>query len=119
VLLAGGFSNNVIPNVTMASTDLYNPGTNTFAASGSLATAKLGHAAVLLTSGKVLVAGGGSLASAELFDPSSKLWTAAVSMANARSYFTAALLDSGAVLVAGGQAPTVPGTLMTSAEVYW
>ena len=119
VLLAGGFSNNVIPNVTMASTDLYNPGTNIFAASGSLASARLGHAAVLLTSGKVLVAGGGTLASAELFDPSSNLWTAAASMANARSYFAAALLDSGAVLVAGGQAPTVPGTLMTSAEIYW
>jgi N-acetylneuraminic acid mutarotase len=115
VLAAGGFLN----NGSLATADLYNPSTNTWSLVGSMSTGRLGHTATLLPNGSVLVAGGGNLASAEIFNPSSNLWTAAASMANARSYFTAALLDSGTVLVAGGQAPTVPGTLMTSAEIYW
>ena len=118
VLAAGGFLN----SGSLATADLYNPSTNTWSFVGSMSTGRLGHTATLLPNGSVLVAGGANtsiLASAETFNPSSNLWTAAASMANARSYFTAALLGSGAVLVAGGQAPTVPGTLMTSAEIYW
>jgi hypothetical protein len=53
---------------------LCDPSTETFSATGSLATARTFHTATLLNDGTVLVAGGfnnpgGYLASAEIYDP--------------------------------------------------
>ena len=79
----------------------------------ALATGRELHTATLLSSGKVLVAGGyygGSLASAELYDPATNSWSAAGALLTARYHHTATLLSSGSVLVAGG------GT--ASAELY-
>jgi hypothetical protein len=62
----GGFG------TAFASAELYDPGTGTWTATGSLATARESHTATLLPNGKVLVVGGaggsGYLASAELYD---------------------------------------------------
>ena len=72
---------------------------------GSLATARDGHTATLLPSGKVLVAGGynGSyLRSAELYDPARGSWSSTGRLGTRRSGHTATLLPSGQVLVAGG-----------------
>lgn len=88
VLLVGGFSNAVIPNVSLASTDLYNPATNTFAASGSLTTSRYGHPAVLMPNGRALAAGGEvetagmitQTASAEIYDPATGNWASAATM---------------------------------------
>ena len=75
-------------------------------ATGSLGTARDGHTATLLPSGKVLVAGGrydrATLSSAELYDPATGTWTATGSLGTARYDHTATLLPSGKVLVAGG-----------------
>ena len=71
----------------------------------NLVTARAGHTATLLRSGKVLVAGGNNntvLNSAELYDPATGMWTATVGMLMPRSRHTATLLRSGKVLVAGG-----------------
>lgn len=79
--------------------------TNTWTAAGSLITARQGHTATLLLSGKVLVAGGYGatfLASAELYDPVTSTWSPASNLATARTSHTATLLPSGKVLVAGG-----------------
>jgi len=81
-----------------------------------MGTARYGHTATLLASGKVLVAGGylfevGYLSSAELYDPASGMWVTTGSMTTARSNHTATLLPSGEVLVAGGAAEN-------SAELY-
>src|SRR5437660_12575368 len=75
---------------------------------GNLVTARYNHTATLLSSGKVLVAGGqgssGILSSAELYDAATGGWSSTGSFAD---YFfsdttTALLLASGMVLVGGG-----------------
>jgi hypothetical protein len=68
VLVAGGFT-----DIPLASAELYDPATGTWAPTRSLAAARDWHTATLLCSGKVLVAGGlqfpgGPLMSVELFD---------------------------------------------------
>ncbi|WP_164007488.1 Kelch repeat-containing protein [Pyxidicoccus trucidator] len=110
VLVVGGFS---------ALAELYEPGTATWSAVGSLATARSSATATRLPSGKVLVTGGahgslGSLASAEVYDPETREWSATGSLATARTRHTATLLPSGKVLVVGGSDDASAGT----AEVY-
>ena len=72
----------------------------------ALQTARLNHVAVVLPSGRVLVAGGfhetlGTLASSEFYDPVGGVWSATGSLAQGRYDHTATLLASGRVLVAG------------------
>jgi hypothetical protein len=87
-------------------------------------TARSGHTATLLPSGRVLVAGGccdsqgSTLVSAELYDPASNSWAPAASMTTARAFHTATLLPSGQVLVAGGGNGSYPWTALASAEIY-
>ena len=71
-----------------------------------LNTARYFHAALSLTNGEILIAGGndgsGALDSAELYDPSSGTWSYTSSMNQARQQYTMTLLPNGRVLVAGG-----------------
>jgi hypothetical protein len=116
VLVAGGVEAGVNMTVTSGA-ELYNPATGTWAATGSMTTARTGHTATLLPNGQVLVAGGEAcvtstcayLASAELYNPATGTWTPTASMTVARYGHTATLLPNGQVLVAG------PGS---SAELY-
>jgi hypothetical protein len=67
VLVAGGQSG-------IASAELYNPGTGTWSATGSMATGRFEHTATLLPDGRVLVTGGASsagpaTATAEVYTP--------------------------------------------------
>ncbi len=88
-----------------ATTQIYDPATETWTPVGSMGSVRAGHTATLLPSGKILVAGGqgteGNLESAELFDPSTRTWTPTGSMGAKRSGHTATLLPNGKVLVAG------------------
>jgi hypothetical protein len=87
----------------------------------------------LLSSGKVLMAGGQRLAApaidpiwvlaaADLYDPITSSWTTAASMTMPRYNHTATLLPSGKVLVAGGRTGFVNGgifgTSVADAELY-
>jgi RHS repeat-associated protein len=88
-----------------------------WAPAATMSAARSEHTATLLSSGKVLVAGGiGSaiLASAELYDPAANTWSSAGSMSIARSSHRATLLSSGKVLVTGG----FGSTYLASAELY-
>src|SRR5687768_9564 len=60
-----------------------------------------GHSATLLSSGKVLVAGG-SGTSAELYDPATGTWTVTGPMNVSHFGHTATMLPNGKVLVVGG-----------------
>jgi hypothetical protein len=122
VLVAGGYNGSLDNEGEIASAELYDPVTGTWSATGSLATARFGHTATLLTSGRVLVAGGssqvgpGPFASAELYDPVTGTWSATGSLATAHVYHSATLLPSGRVLVAGGFGDS--SVYLASAELY-
>jgi len=121
VLVAGGY-NNQSTIISLASAAVYEPVTRTWAATGTMSTARAGHTATLLPNGKVLVAGGfntsgnTALASAAVYDPATGTWTATGSMPAARSGHTATLLPNGKVLIAGGSNNS--GTALASAAVY-
>jgi len=88
-----------------------------FSATGSMGTARYGHSVTLLSTGKVLIAGGfngGTLRSAELYDPATGTCTPTGSLLGARSDHTATPLPDGTVLVAGGAS----GSSLRTAELY-
>jgi Kelch motif len=111
VLVAGGFTfvgNNPVP---FSSAELYDPATGMFTLTGSMATARFGHTAILLPNGKVLIAGGtdgvsNTYSAAEVYDPTTGVFSPAGSMAVPRGQFTATLLPSGTVLTVGGSGDT-------------
>ncbi len=123
VLVVGGEAGGTTtgdPARTLASAELFDPATNTWSVVGSLATARRSHAAVLLSDGRVLVAGGvksnSFLSSAELFDPATKTWSPAGSMTTARADATAVLRPStGQVLLVGG---ATPSSALATSEAY-
>jgi hypothetical protein len=126
VLVLGGWTNSAGYSFALSSAELYDPATGTFSLTGSMAQARIAPAAVVLRSGKVLVAGGYGpsafggyvpLSSAELYDPASGTFFPAGNMLSARQGLTATLLADGShVLLAGGSDASV-GTVDT-AEVY-
>jgi uncharacterized protein YjdB len=128
-LVAGGINCPTAGSCTyLNTTELYNPGTGAFTYSGTMATARSAPA-VLLNTGKVLIAGGyhcdnsgncSSLISAEIYDPTTGNFTSAETMTVARSGHTMTVLSNGTVLVAGGETCTSAAscTALSSAEIY-
>jgi hypothetical protein len=118
VLIAGGSltASDVLIGNGLASAEIYDPGSKTFSATGSMNEPRVSHTATLLPSGKVLIAGGRAnnpdgpfpatipfgVASAEIYDPSTGLFSPTGSMIQSRATHTAMLLSNGKVLVIGG-----------------
>jgi len=118
VLIAGG-QNGAL--TSLATAELYDPGTRSFSATGSLVTARAYPAAALLPDGDVLVAGGltggvdnlKTLASAELYNPVTGAWHQTTPMNTAGYHLNATLLPDGDVLVTG-----LLNATSDTAEVY-
>src|SRR3954447_20146029 len=109
VLVVGGFTFSITDDGsdTLASAELYDPASRSWTRTGSLTTARGNHTATLLSSGKVLVAGGqdgfaNPFQSAEIYDPATGAWTPTGTMVSSHNGHTTTLLPSGQVLVAGG-----------------
>jgi hypothetical protein len=105
VLVAGGGGDqDAIP--AGASAEIYDPGSGTFTATGSMTQPRALHTATLLPSGRVLLAGGVSpnwgVTAAEVYDPKTGTFTPTGKMARARADHTAVALASGRVLILAG-----------------
>ena len=102
VLVVGGYRN-AIPGGDergpegLKTAELYDPGTGTWSATGSMSTyPRADHSATLLPDGKVLIEYG-VVQGAELYDPSTATWTAVWSP-DIGGFVTATLLADGTVL---------------------
>jgi len=105
VLVVGGrtrrFADSPDGNPT-AGVELFDPVSKRFSRAASLGTARSGHTATLLASGKVLVAGGNAGGTAEIYDAASNSWTVAAPLKYHRYDHAAVLIAGGKVLVTGG-----------------
>lgn len=114
VLVVGG-SDNRDWHGEYASTEIYDPASGAFSASGSMDTArfKLPYAVVVLDDGKVLIAGGGSFA--EVYDEARGTFSHVPgSLGDARFFASATSLPDGKVLITGGYADSGGGLPATS-----
>ncbi len=127
VLISGGNNNPStdwdIQTDFLSSAELYDRATNTFTPTGSSNNAESGSGtAIVLWTGKLLVAGGGTN-QAELYDPempgTSETWVAAGNLPAARTSHQETLLDDGRVLMTGGLPDsTGTSTPLKSAVLY-
>lgn len=86
-----------------------------------MAAARSGQTASLLSSGRVLIAGGGDpedAAKAELYDPTTGRFSPTGSMITARYGATATVLTTGLVLIVGGWSEDPNTPVLASAELY-
>jgi len=131
VLVSGGHTNSGVNSGALSASEIYNPATGAFTATGSLNVVRERHTMTLLPNGMVLVAGGlnfsgppGSVAlsSAELFDPNANsgvgAFTLIGNMNSARDEARAVLLPNGTVLIAGGFASYQTGLSSSTADIY-
>ena len=88
VLAAGGYSSAVSGSAALNSADIYSPGTRTWAATGSMGTARAAFG--MVNFGAAVLAAGGdssgsSTASCEIYNVTTRSWAATHSMTSARS----------------------------------
>jgi hypothetical protein len=123
VLIAGGSNRpSSAPNSVTSAAEIFDPSTETFSATGAMASPREFHRAALLNNGQVLVAGGDDalniLASAEIYDPTSSSFSLTANMSVSRENFVAAALSNGDVLVAGGLTAFTEGGTTDTAERF-
>jgi N-acetylneuraminic acid mutarotase len=124
VLVTGGQDESVA-GYALSSTEIYDPRSAVWTLAASMATARTGHTATLLSGGRVLVTGGNeksavgpTLSGAEIFDPHAVRSNGLSDVSKPRAQFTATRLPSGMVLVAGGIYAPPARLARSSAELY-
>jgi N-acetylneuraminic acid mutarotase len=126
VLVVGGVSSGSTsgaPATTTATTDLYDPSTNSFSPGPDLAISRGNFGITTLADGRVLIAGGVTLhgssgaptGDAEIYDPASNRWSQAGALPRVGG-LTLNLLPNGDVLAAGGSTNFNSGS--TQAEIF-
>lgn len=116
VLVTGGFTQEGFgAGHNLSDAELYSPAKGTWRPTASMATARSGQTATLLSNGWVLVASGGTT-SAEIYQPQRAIWVSPGAMGTARTNAAATLLPGGHVLVTGGDGPD--GQPLASAEEF-
>ena len=102
------------------SAELFNPERNSFENTSGLALARVGHRAVRLATGKVLILGGWAgdavTATAESYDPATERFEVIGGMLEPRDGFTATRLHNGQILITGGYSGNM--NRLSSAELY-
>jgi hypothetical protein len=119
VLVAGGITcckAGNVPEFFASSAEIYDPATDSFTDTGSMAAPRGLHAAALLADGRVLVMGGAAddelspPLTAEIYDPVTGQFSPAGSLQVPRDSHAAVTLTDGRVLVIGGeQSPGLAG----------
>ncbi|MGW0535605.1 Kelch repeat-containing protein [Streptomyces sp. NPDC003032] len=116
VLVAGGLTpRSASSQMALGSAEIYDPvGQEWTRTADPMNDVRCGHPAVLLRTGRVLVAGGmcpigrglyAGQSFCELFDPVTGRWTPTADLASVRKSHQATLLRDGTVLVTGGDSP--------------
>jgi hypothetical protein len=107
---------------TLATAELYDPATDSYTATGSMAQPRALHTATRLADGRVLLVGGGvteagqagtpdvnTLPPPEIYDPATGTFTTTAGNTTIpRIFSTATLLPDGKVLIAGGMTMALP-----------
>jgi len=104
--------------------ELFEPSSGSFKASGSMSTTRIGHRAIRLADGKVLVLGGVLSPQniheelnpqyAEMYDPATHIFASLGNLTMSRNGFTVTLLNNGEVLIVGGN---FLGSVLSTAEL--
>jgi N-acetylneuraminic acid mutarotase len=123
IIVAGGcttFDINGCAGVT-ARAEIYDPSTDKWSTTGSMAVGRGALTLTMLPNGKVLAAGGqtaagDALASSELYNPATGRWSLTGKMNVARDEHTALLLAGGNVLAVGGE--DINGISTAKTELY-
>src|SRR5690606_24725093 len=114
----------------LASTEFYNPATDSWTPGPSMSRPRAGHAAIPLPDGRILFAGGVGYttliiripqiwAQTEIYDPVSNTFSPGPSMSRPRAIFAVADLGGGRFLVAGGVSDLLGlGAPTDEAEIY-
>lgn len=117
VLITGGYGLGSLTNA-LASVEIWDPTTQSFAQVTPMHTRRARHAATLRSNGKVFVTGGHDstleTAKAEEYDPATDTWTELSVMTVGRMYHASVELPNGNILVASGCCDAAYAT----AEVY-
>lgn len=120
VLLAGGCIATGCEEGISGDALLFDPGQGRFIATGNLQTPRVGHRAVPMRDGSILLFGGwtadGATASIERYDPAKARFSTVGNMLQARDGFSATPLLDGTILIAGGYAAGMQRT--ANAEVF-
>ncbi len=107
VLVAGGWALTSNSDKSLATAEIYDPATDTWTATGSMATGRARGNIAALPDGRVLVVDGVDtayhvMATSELWDPASGRWRLTGRLGTAVMWPVLAVLDDGRVLLAGG-----------------